>query len=206
MKKIINNIYNHKNGFFNKELLTDNKIIENINKIRDILQRWFSGEFEYNYFIKNNTNFNFYILYNNKLYTYSIFFKDKKLFNISLLAKNIIRNLPYFLEISYFCNGNILDILKYIPKKPYTIFTFSKQYNKKNILCYVDIYEDNINKRIQINNNNIKDVYYCSTKYKKSSSQYKYIYNDNYIYSYQEIASNYSSKFCGTYRFVKLFI
>lgn len=209
MKQIVNSIFNYETGFtnfFKKKLLKSKKCIIRINKIRAILQKWFSDEFEYNYSSPIYDEFSFYVFNNNELYIYSILFKDEELINIILLRKNIIVNPPYFIQIEYEDMDIILTILKHCSIEDKSIL--SKEYDIDKILYSYDTYdyENAINKSIQIYNNNITEIYYYSTKYKKGASKYKYIYNDNYIYSYQEIVNNYQSKFGRTYRSFLLFI
>jgi hypothetical protein len=221
MKEIVNSIFNYetcnKNGFFNKKLM-NKKMEKRINQIRDLFQRWFSSEFEYNYNIKNNSIFDFYILYNNKLYRYFIIFEDKEFKHISLDEKYIISNPPYYIKILYPDYNQFgsmdLDILKYIPdnkKSPIDYYNpkpiLTKVYDRNKILCNYSNHNCKKYISITIKNNNIKEVYYIDPKYcEKGHLKYKYIYNNECVYHYKKKYIYYAQKFCGTYRFVKLFI
>jgi len=212
MNEIVNSIYKYETGianFFEKKLLKSEKKIIRINKTREILQRWFSDEFEYNYSSHIYDEWNFYVFNNNELYTYSILFDDEELVDINLIKKYIIGNPLYYIKIEYNEMGIILTIFKHDSikniKNERDYIKYKEYYKDIKIASYVT-YDYAVNKIIEINNNNITEVYCYNDKYKNGSSVYKYIYNDNYIYSYQEIASNYQSKFGRTYRLFLLFI
>jgi len=216
MEKIVNSIFTYntfyQNDFFNKELI-DKKMEKRINQIQALFQRWFSNEFQYNYRIINYSIFDFYILYNNKLYIYTIVFKDNELERISLIEKYIIRNPPYYIQLVYSKNSRIAyAIIKYMPidkTNKLKLYNYKlilyKVYNGNKINKMYD-YKNNLDIIIKIENNNIEEIHYRKNKYKIRCSEYEYIYDNEFVYHYKKIPNYYSINFCDDFRLFKLFI
>ena len=125
-----------------------------------------------------------------------------------------MRNLPYYKLIR--CSSNDLydkdfSISKFLPNKndfkqikKKSILT--KIYNYKKHLYSCEYFENKMIKKIFIENNKIYKVCYYMINFDYMCSNYKYVYNDNYIYSYRGLVDYYQSKFSATYRLAKLFI
>lgn len=205
MEHIVNHIFYDVTGiknesFFEKKILINKyseKINKRIEKITNILKKWFSGNIQYNYdsFIEYKDKFldfmYFYILYNNKLYGYRILFKDEEIINIKNLDIYIIKP-PYYTQIDYkYVNKYYVGIIK--PKLYSYDKILSNEYNKdKTLNNSIKLLNPFFSKKIIIKNYNIEEVHYifysdvCKKDYKIN-----YIYIDNYIYHYKKIPDIY---------------
>jgi len=206
MKKIINYIMSIERGktsFFKKKQMKNKKTNKHINRIKNILQRWWPSEFYYNYFIDKYkyyygdfyTNssiyyYYFYVLYDNKLYKYYIEYEDKnkEIINIKIIKRFII-NPPYYIQISYNCKSYSVEIIK--PKSLLcNTVILSKMYEEnKRLYEFGYFINSGINKRITIDNNynffvNYKLLIHPNVQRAKREYYFQYIYNDNNIYYY----------------------
>jgi len=188
MNDIINYIFGGKNqSFFYKKKIQD----ENINKIKNIFQRWFPNKFEYNYYKGGDVYF-FYILYKRKMYKYYIDLQKNK---IKLKCIYIIYNLKYYKEIIYkkTCGIEYINIIKVVKIHNHILSLSIKPNKHKQINNSIFIIFKNscITTKIYL----IENYYRCI----------KYIYNDEYIYIHKSVYND-NLKYSMIYRLFKLFI